>query len=144
MELADLFIANMNELQHLEPEAFTFSTSPAIADNEVDLLMLCNLESILTGDEWECVFDRDYGCPLLDEGPDGPWIYQVSKKLLDSLRCLTQEAIFECAKVWADYDEWTLRADAGVEKIANLISGLVDLAKQALLEDKLVFISTRP
>jgi hypothetical protein len=144
MELADLFIATIKELGDLDDMVSPTSLMPGMADSEIDLLMLCNLESILTGNEWESVFDRDYGCPLREDGPDGPWIYQVSKNLLDSLQCLSPEAILECARVWSDYDEWTLRADACIESIAELISSLAALAKQALTEGKQVYIWTRP
>lgn len=144
MDLADLFIATTQELGELDDMISPATLMPGLPDSEIDLLMLCNLESILTGTEWESVFDRDYGCPLREDGPDGPWIYEVSKPLLSSLQCLSPEAILECARVWSDYDEWTLRTDACIESIAEVISSLASLAKRALLENKQVFIWTRP
>lgn len=111
-------------------------------DSEIDLLMLCNLEAILTGTDWENIFDKVYLNPVSDQGPDGPLVYQVSNNLLDALRKLTPEAILNCARQWAETDEWTLRQDPP-EKIAAVVHGLMGLANQASEEGKKLFIWTR-
>lgn len=141
--MADLFIASDSELNGISEAPSPINCLPGLADADVDLLMLCNLESILTGSDWESVFDRDYVNPICDHGPDGPWIYQVSKGLLDALRCLSPEAMIECARVWAETDEWTLRTDTCPEKVAEVISGLAGLAKSARAQEKHVFLWTR-
>ena len=141
--MADLFIASGEDLSSITESLSPINCLPGLADAEVDLLMLCNLESILTGIDWESIFDRDYVNPIADHGPDGPWIYQVSRKLLDSLQCLSPDAVVECARVWADTDEWTLRTDVCTEKVAEVISDLAGLARTALAENKQVFLWTR-
>lgn len=106
--------------------------------------MLCNLESILTGIDWENVFDRDYVNPVRDHGPEGPWIYQVSEQLLDALKQLSPDAKVNCAQEWAQTDEWHLRSDAAPEKIAGVLDGLISMAQRAGDEGKRLFIWTEP
>ncbi len=105
--------------------------------------MLCNLESILTGLDWESVFDRDYINPVSEHGPDGPWVYQVSEGLLNALNKLSPDAIASAASRWAETDEWTLRNDS-TDTIADVLSGLIGLAQKAGSEGKRVFIWTEP
>lgn len=140
--MTPFFIASEHDL-NLVQEPFALKENNAgIDDSEIDLLMLCNLESILTGSDWESVFDKVYINPVRDHGPDGPWIYQVSEKLLDALRKLTPEALLNCANKWAETDEWTLRQDSP-ERIADVLHFLSALARQASSEGKSLFILTR-
>lgn len=141
--MTEFFIATLDDLNGLvdcRPLNEQF-----IADSEVDLLMLCNLESILTGAEWESVFDRDYINPLAEQGPDGPWIYKVSDKLINALEKLSSaESVAQAADQWSETDEWTLRPDNSPEKICAVIQGLIGLAKKAGEEGKSIFIWTEP
>lgn len=139
--MTDFFIASIEDLTGLldcRP-----SNGEALAGSEVDLLMLCNLESILTGMDWEAVFDRVYINPVSEQGPEGPWIYKVSEGLLDALKKLGPEAVKLAANEWAETDEWTLRADPK-EKITSVLTGLIGLAKRAGSEGKSLFIWTDP
>ena len=137
--MTDFFIASLEDLSGL----LDFRPSEMLGDSEVDLLMLCNLESILTGMDWESVFDRVYINPVKEQGPEGPWIYKVSEGLLDELKKLGPDAVKTAASEWAETDEWTLRADPK-EKIASVLQGLIGLAKRAGTEGKSLFIWTDP
>lgn len=109
--------------------------------SEVDLLMLCNLESILTGSDWEKVFEDFYTDPVQDAGPDGPLIYKVSEKLLQVLPALNSEALLSCADKWSETDEWTLRQEVP-EEIVNVLHSLSGLAKHAVAEGKKLYLLT--
>ncbi len=140
--MTDFLIASEHELDSLDKCSKGTKQNACLADSDLDLLMLCNLEAILTGTEWEHVFDRDYINPVRDECPDGKLIYQVSEKLLEALRKLQPDCILDCAKQWAETDEWTLREDCTPETIATVIQRLIGLAKLTLAEGKILFIRT--
>ncbi|MBX9725013.1 MAG: hypothetical protein K2X81_26660 [Candidatus Obscuribacterales bacterium] len=140
--MTDFLIASEHELDSLNNCSTGTNKNACLADSDLDLLMLCTLESILTSTEWEQVFDRDYINPVRDEFPDGTLIYQVSDKLLEALRKLQPECILDCAKQWAETDEWTLREDSTPESIATVIQSLVGLAKLTMAEGKILFIRT--
>ncbi len=143
--MTDFFLASNDDLNRLEDHSpANEPESGAVLDSEVDLLMLCNLESILTGTEWESVFDQVYINPVRDHGPEGPWIYRVSSCLLEALRKLGPDSLAECASRWAESDEWTLREDSAPEKIAEVLRQLIGLARLAGLEGKSLFICTEP
>jgi hypothetical protein len=142
--LTDFFIASLADLNRLDNQRPADGPLSAVVDSELDLLMLCNLESILTGTEWESVFDRDYINPVRDDGPDGPWIYEVSNCLLEALRNLGPDDLLACAEQWAESDEWTLRQDASREKIADVLRELSGLAARACKYGKTLFICTEP
>lgn len=140
--MTNFFIASLEDLKGLLD--FSPSNGSGIGGIEVDLLMLCNLEAILTGIEWESVFDKDYINPISDEGPDGPWVYKVSEGLLEALKRLSPEAIKKTAQEWAETDEWTLRENEPKENIAAVIQKLASMAKKAKSEGKSIFIRTEP
>lgn len=142
--MTDFFIASDEDLNCLDDRQPADKNLAAVVDSEIDLLMLCNLESILTGSEWEAVFDRVYVNPARDHGPDGPWIYEVSSCLLKALQNLTPEGLVDCANQWAETDEWTLREDSEPEQIREVLQGLIGLARLAILERKSLFIYTEP
>lgn len=142
--MTDFFIASNEDLKCLESRPLVEGQLAGLVDSEVDLLMLCNLESILTGQEWESIFDTVYVNPAREQGPDGPWIYQVSGCLLQALVNLTADELIDCANKWSETDEWTLRDDMSPEKIAEVLSQLVTLAERALSNGKTLYIWTRP
>lgn len=115
---------------------------PELVETELDLIMLCDLESILTGSDWEVVFDQVYINPVEEHGPEGPWIYQVSSALLLALRGLSPDSLLDCARRWSDSDEWILRQDTPREKVAEVLKSLVVLAELAEQEGKEIFIWT--
>lgn len=140
--MSNFFIASLEELKGLID--FSPGMGTGIGGIEVDLLMLCNLEAILTGIDWESVFDKDYINPITDEGPDGPWVYKVSEGLLEALKRLSPDAVLKTAKEWAETDEWTLRENEPQENIAAVIQKLASMAKKAKSEGKSIFIRTEP
>jgi len=142
--LTDFFIASDDELNLLDLRQSATKQLPGMADSDIDLLMLCNLESILTGADWECVFDSMYINPVRDHGPDGPWIYQVSNYLLEALSKLNSEAMQDCASQWAETDEWTLKENCPLEEIMAALGKLIGLARLACSEGKHLFIVTMP
>ena len=133
------FIASEEDISRAEPNA---SEESDAGSDEIDLLMLCNLEAILTGHDWENIFDKVYMNPVCDHGPDGPIVYQVSNGLLEALRKLSPDALLNCAKQWAETDEWELRQDPP-EKIADVVQSLIGLAQRANDEGKNLFLWTR-
>lgn len=140
-KVTPFFIASEDELHCVEPQALD-GAEDADGPEQIDLLMLCNLEAILTGSDWENIFDRVYMNPVRDHGPDGPLVYQVSNGLLEALRGLSPESLLNCANLWAETDEWELRQDPP-EKIADVVHGLMDLAERASAEGKNLFLWTR-
>ena len=142
--MTDFFIASVEELNCPEVPRPAQSWQSGLADTEVDLLMLCNLESILTGAEWDSVFDQVYINPVCEQGPDGPWIYQVSASLLQELQEISPERVIDCARQWSETDEWTLRDDIALDKIADVLRELICLARAAADEQKSLFIWTLP
>lgn len=140
--LTDFFIASNTEIKAIDCRPAENTAEPDLADSDLDLLMLCNLESILTGNAWECVFDEVYINPVRDNGPEGPLVYQVSSALLSALQELDRDAIADCAMQWAETDEWTLREGTPIETIAAVLQGLIRLARQASIEGKSLFICT--
>jgi hypothetical protein len=143
-KLTDFFIASGEDLTSLNNRALVLSRRSGVVDSDVDLLMLCNLEAILTGLEWESVFDRFYINPAREDGPEGPWIYEVSSCLLQALQKLTPEGLVDCANQWAETDEWTLREDVKPEKIIEVLRELSGMAEQAASQKKSLFIWTQP
>jgi hypothetical protein len=143
-ELTDFFIASDDELNLLDHRPSATKQLPGMADSDIDLLMLCNLESILTGADWECIFDSMYINPVRDHGPDGPWIYQVSNFLLEALEQLNSESMQDCARQWAETDEWTLREGCPREEIMTALAKLIGLSRLAGSEGKHLFIATMP
>ncbi len=141
--MSDFFIASDPDLNCLHSPPAESLLNERL-DSEVDLLMLCNLESILTGTEWESVFDRVYINPVRDHGPDGPWIYEVSSCLLAALQGLTPDTLLDCARKWGETDEWTLRDDIAPETIVNVLRGLAGMAELAHGEGNTLFIRTEP
>ena len=140
--VSEFFLATTSELLQIEYRPPQSIMQPGLVDSELDLLMLCNLESILTGNDWESVFDDVYINPVQDHGPDGPWIYQVSTELLRALKTLSPDNILDCAKEWSQTDEWTLREDTPIECITTILRELTELAVQADTQGKQVFIWT--
>ncbi|MBX9685810.1 MAG: hypothetical protein K2X27_03855 [Candidatus Obscuribacterales bacterium] len=137
--MSDFFLASGEDLSSLNFEP-PFAGTAGLPDSEVDLLMLCNLESILTGSDWDCIFDSVYINPVAEQGPEGPWIYEVSAELLKALQSLGPADALDCARSWAETDEWTLRDNITIEKVSEVLQKLISLAQQALLQNKRLFI----
>lgn len=137
----DLFIASERELSVLCERGSPLKKLHGIEDAGVDLVMLCTLEEILTGLDWEAIFDRHYVNPLKDDGPEGPWVYGVSKALQEALRDIQQDKLARYAERWADTDDWMVR-ECDVNSVEEILNRLVLLAKKASEEGKRMFLWT--
>ncbi len=137
----DLFIASERELAVLNELGSPVDRLHGISDAGVDLVMLCTLEEILTGLNWEAIFDRHYVNPLKDEGPEGPWVYGISKALQEALKDVSSERIAGYAAQWADTDDWTVR-DCELQNVVDILSRLIVLARKATDEGKRMFLWT--
>lgn len=140
--MSDFFLASAAELQDQNDQPSGCSLQPQLLNSDLDLIMLCDLESILTGNDWEVVFDRDYINPVAEQGPEGPWIYKVSSALLSELQRLSPESLLDCAQKWSDCDQWTLKEDTPAEAIADVLRELVGLAQTAGKQGKDIYIWT--
>lgn len=138
--LNDLFIASDRDLGVLNDRGSPTCKLPGLSDVGVDLVMLCTLEEILTGQDWESIFDIHYINPLKDDGPEGPWVYPISETLTAALSVLDTDKIMHAAGKWAETDEWTVHENNGVDAIAEVLTQLVKLAKQAAAEHKHLFL----
>lgn len=139
--LNDFFIAAEPDVQVIEKFQVPLY-EPELPQAEIDLVMLCTLEAILTGVDWESIFDRDYINPIRDDGPDGPWIYAVSNTLVEALTLLQPETVHQCAGQWMETDDWILRSDACMEKTKSVLEELITLCRKTADEGKRLFLWT--
>lgn len=116
------------------------STISEAFEAEIDLVMLCTLEEILTGLNWEEIFDQNYINPAWEESPDGPWIYAVSDRLVETLTSFKSASTHPCIKQWMETDDWTLRENACPDEVIRILEELILLSKQASREGKRLFL----
>ncbi|MBY0358658.1 MAG: hypothetical protein K2W82_11700 [Candidatus Obscuribacterales bacterium] len=133
--LKDFFVASDSDIQMIE----RFNRQDAVT---IDLVMLCTLEGILTGMDWEIIFDKEYINPAREDSPEGPWIYAVSNTLVKILTALPPNNFTEYANQWQETDDWLLQPDSCLEQINNVLSELVSLCQQAQGQNKKLFLWT--
>lgn len=138
-----IFLASMDELT-----AYKGNGSPALhlngqkKDLDLDPMMLSTLEGILTGENFEDVFDREYVMPVIEQGPEGPWAYCISTKLTELLSALTEPEALDCAEKWSQTDDWTLHDNLDMAEVCTAISTLSEMSRQGQSLQKLLFIWT--
>lgn len=138
----DIFIASERELEVLNERGSPAEKLHGVCLFAADLVMLCTLEAILTGADWESIFDKHYVSPLIDDGPEGPWVYLLSGSLQAALATTPGEVLPECAERWAETDDWMVRDDCSNETILSVLGQLKELATKAAAEEKRMYLWT--
>lgn len=139
--LTDAFVASASDLDALRPGVGgPAAFFPTLQAKGMDPVKLASLEALLAppAREW----DED---GLLAREWEEQWVYRLPASLAHALVALPADEIPRMAREWAATEEWRLDGvdltnDVSVEGLAALISGLRQLASQALQDRKDLYL----